>query len=373
MGLIGGSVGDWFLLEKLEEKSEAVTETEYPFLFKGNATEYFKIWIVNIALTLLTLGIYSAWAKVRTQRYFYGNTWLDGSSFEYLASPVAILKGRIIAVIFFVLYWLAANFVPLLMLPVMLVFLFAFPWVIARSMLFRARNTAYRNIRFDFNGGYADVAKTFILWPILIPFTLGLIWPYVHFKQKKMLVSNSEYGESGFDFKAEPKQFYQIYAVALVIVIIIPIAFSLIGAVMTVILPELNQHDSETGRSGYVVAVVVALSTMLMFAMQYLVYVFVTTRITNLTYSASAVGQGRLLSRLSVPAMMWIYLSNAVAIILSAGLLAPWAKIRLARYRAANISLYATGGLDHYRVGVVHGASALGEEAGDIFDLDISL
>ncbi|MEM9624119.1 MAG: DUF898 family protein, partial [Pseudomonadota bacterium] len=36
--------------------------------FTGDGTEYFRIWIVNLTLTLLTLGIYSAWAKVRTNR-----------------------------------------------------------------------------------------------------------------------------------------------------------------------------------------------------------------------------------------------------------------------------------------------------------------
>lgn len=36
--------------------------------FRGTIAEYFKIWIVNIALSLLTLGIYSAWATVRTHK-----------------------------------------------------------------------------------------------------------------------------------------------------------------------------------------------------------------------------------------------------------------------------------------------------------------
>ena len=40
---------------------------EYPFLFDGSATEYFRIWIVNLALSILSLGIFSAWAKVRTR------------------------------------------------------------------------------------------------------------------------------------------------------------------------------------------------------------------------------------------------------------------------------------------------------------------
>ncbi len=360
-------------MDKSEQSIEQVSEAEYPFQFTGNATEYFKVWIVNIALTILTLGIFSAWAKVRTQRYFYGNTYLDGSTFEYLASPIAILKGRLIAVVFFLLYWVAVNFVPLLMLPVMIVFVVAFPWVVARSMLFRARNTAYRNLRFDFNGRYGEVAKVFILWPILIPFTIGLIWPYVHYRQKRLLVANSEFGDSGFDFNAESKDFYQIYAVALVMVLVIPMVFGLVGVLSAGVFAGLNENELADGQQTQMAIVMSMLVLFLTLGLQYLVYVFVTTRITNLTYSASTLSNARLESRLKVPAMMWIYFSNALAIALSVGLLVPWAKIRLARYRAANTCLHARGGLNQFRIGATHNASALGEEAGEIFDMDISI
>ena len=67
--------------------------TREPFTFTGNTRDYFGIWIVNVLLTIVTLGVYSAWAKVRRQRYFYGNTWLAGSSFEYHAKPIKILVG----------------------------------------------------------------------------------------------------------------------------------------------------------------------------------------------------------------------------------------------------------------------------------------
>ena len=33
--------------------------------FTGDGKEYFRIWVVNLLLTLATFGIYSAWAKVR--------------------------------------------------------------------------------------------------------------------------------------------------------------------------------------------------------------------------------------------------------------------------------------------------------------------
>lgn len=71
------------------------------FTFTGSGSEYFRIWIVNLLLTLVTLGIYSAWAKVRRTRYFYDSTRVAGSSFEYHGNPVAILKGRLVAVAFF--------------------------------------------------------------------------------------------------------------------------------------------------------------------------------------------------------------------------------------------------------------------------------
>src|SRR5215468_7546165 len=55
----------------------------YPVEFTAVTGEYFRIWIVNLALTLVTLGIYSAWAKVRKRRYLYGHTRIAGEGFEY--------------------------------------------------------------------------------------------------------------------------------------------------------------------------------------------------------------------------------------------------------------------------------------------------
>lgn len=61
----------------------------HQFEFHGRAGEFFRIWIVNVVLTMLTLGIYAAWAKVRTMRYFYGNTMLDGKPFDFTGNPIA--------------------------------------------------------------------------------------------------------------------------------------------------------------------------------------------------------------------------------------------------------------------------------------------
>jgi uncharacterized membrane protein YjgN (DUF898 family) len=61
-------------------------------VFTGRGSEYFRLWVVNVLLTLLTLGLYSAWAKVRTARYFRSNTWLDGHVFDYHGRPPSLLQ-----------------------------------------------------------------------------------------------------------------------------------------------------------------------------------------------------------------------------------------------------------------------------------------
>ena len=92
--------------------AHTVSRVHLPFEFRGNGGEYFRIWIVNLLLTIVTLGIYSAWAKVRRLRYFYGNTYLDGHSFEFHGRPLAILKGRLIVFAAYLVFAFSAQLKP---------------------------------------------------------------------------------------------------------------------------------------------------------------------------------------------------------------------------------------------------------------------
>src|SRR5437868_10838283 len=119
-----------------EREAVAPAATLHKFDFRGSGGEFFRIWIVNIVLTVLTLGIYSAWAKVRTTRYFYGNTSLAEHPFDYHASPVRILIGRLIAIGLLVGYSVSAAISPLLVIPWAIFFLFATPWLVVSSLRF---------------------------------------------------------------------------------------------------------------------------------------------------------------------------------------------------------------------------------------------
>ncbi len=78
--------------------------------FTGSGSEYFRIWIVNLLLMLLTLGIYYPWAKVRRLRYFHGNTLVDGEPLDFHGKPIKMLKGYLLVGLLFALYSAAGNF-----------------------------------------------------------------------------------------------------------------------------------------------------------------------------------------------------------------------------------------------------------------------
>ena len=137
-------------------------------IYSGDSSEYFRIWIVNIFLTIITLGIYSAWAKVINTKYIYQNINIDGHRLDYIADPVNILIGRLIATAFLVVFYLIAIFLPEAVYWLMLLVLFFLsPLIINRSLSFQYRMTTYRNVRFNFTGTYSESLWYFMLLPFL--------------------------------------------------------------------------------------------------------------------------------------------------------------------------------------------------------------
>ena len=176
--------------------------------FRGTTREYFRIWLVNVALTLLTAGIYLAWAKVRTRRYFYANTLLAGRPFEFTGNPVAILKGNLIFGLLFTLYSLCGHFYPKAAVLVLLAIYSCFPWLLCRAMAFRARNSFYRNVRFSFSGRTAEAFKAFLGLPLLVPLTLGYLAPEVIRRQQQFLLGHISWGKCQAQMQGE-RRFYR--------------------------------------------------------------------------------------------------------------------------------------------------------------------
>lgn len=330
--------------------ADPVAPKNIPITFHGTGGEYFRIWIVNMILSVLTFGIYSAWAKVRRKQYFYGNTRIDGAAFSYHAEAKKILVGRIVVLTFFVISSLISEVQPVAGIAVTLGFVLLMPWMLVRSFTFNAKNTAYRNIRFGFHGSVWDAAKVFVLLPVLVPFTLGGIFPYVLFRQQKFFVENSSYGKSRFYFLAKPGAYYRMYMglippVLLGIVCAAGLAFLLPGLV---ILP--------------------------MAAMYLYCFSWFSVKTTNLLYNASRVGNHRLEAHLEVLPYTMIVATNSVGTALSLGMFYPWAKVRALQYKLEHMGLLVAGDLDSFVAEEEQSRdSVIGEEAADFFDFEFGL
>jgi uncharacterized membrane protein YjgN (DUF898 family) len=328
--------------------SASPAPSRIPFEFKGNGSEYFRIWVVNILLSIVTLGIYSAWAKVRRKQYFYGNTRVNGAGFEYLGSPAKILKGRLIIGGLLVITGAASHFYPMIHFPLVLVLGVFAPWLITRSLMFNAHNSAWRNIRFGFKAGYGQAFKAYVLWPVLAVLTLGCLSPYAYCRQKKFLVENSSFGKTAFTFSASWKDYYRILMVASLIGILAVAA--VVGA-----------------------AVLFAPLAILALPIYLYVYAYYAVHTGNLLYNASRLGRHRLLSTMEVKSFMMLVLTNTIATALTVGLFHPWAKVRTMRYKAQHLALIAAGDLNTFAAEKQKEVGAIGDASSDFFDFDLGL
>ena len=65
----------------------------HPLEFTGRGGEYFRVWIVNVLLSIVTLGFYTPWARRRTAQYFYSHTLVAGSPLEFTAQQRKMVWG----------------------------------------------------------------------------------------------------------------------------------------------------------------------------------------------------------------------------------------------------------------------------------------
>lgn len=321
----------------------------YAFKFTGDGWEYFKIWIVNLLLTILTLGIYSAWAKVRSLQYFYRNTRLADASFEYHGTPLAVLKGRIIAVGLLTVYIVAGNLDPSAGLAIFLLIAAVMPWLIVRSLRFKLYNSSYRGLRFAFTGSDKQAYTVFLLFPLLTFMTFNLLLPFTHQRIKQYQHRNSRFGTTSFNFEASAGSFYGIYIKA-------GLLMAVLGILAAILVP-----------SGFPFAV-----ALLPLAFLFIV-AYVAVSLPNLIWNSTGLGEHTFYSRLEVRPYLWIVFTNLLGILFTLGLFTPFAIVRMMRYKLEHMGMVAQSDLTEFVAGQEQQSGAAGQEISEMFDIDISL
>ena len=335
--------------------------------FSGDAGEFFRIWVVNMFLGIVTLGVYFAWAKVRTRRYFYAHTSLAGHTFDYLARPLSILKGNLVVGVGFAAYLLVGRVWPELVYIPLALYALAFPFLVYQTLRFRAHYSAYRGVRFRFVGTPAESYRAYLLWPLFGALTLGLGYPLAAFKQRRFYAANMAFGGTINRFTGNSRPFYGFYGSALGIAALGAAgAFGLVFLLPNAAFAAGSLETYQTTMVGAFVLIYVGV-----IALGALLRQFIDARVTNYTWAQSTLGGVRFHSTLRARDLFGIQLSNLLAIIVSLGLLIPWAKVRYTRYVLAHLSVTVEGDLEGFVAAKGQGQSALGDAAADLLEFDV--
>ncbi len=376
--------------------------------FTGTGSEYFRIWIVNLLLTYLTLGIYSAWAKVRREKYFHQNTLIADHSLDYHGNPIAILKGRIVGFALLAIYT-ASSAMPIISVSAIGLLVFLMPFLMQRSVRFRFANSSYRGIRFGFKGTAKQAYRTllpfmvvplvyavFVLAMFLNPeavvefwksmpqgyaiaggvigllFGLGVIVFYalLHATWRRFSIQHAYFGMVKGDTTITGKKYIWIYLSSLLILILIfgalIAAIGGFGLIATKVSPALFA----------LLPFLVVAAYLIIFAMQGVLLARLQNYCWDKATDIRSPNNHQLAwfnSDLGITSYGLLQFKNWALTILTLGLYRPYAVVNSARAKLQAISLSSTRFIDFVISAESENASALGEEALDAFDLDFSI
>ena len=389
-------------------------------VFKGKGSEYFKIWIVNLFLSILTLGIYSAWAKVRTKRYLYGSTSIEGSAFEYHASPIAILKGRLIAFALLIMYSVLGQLFPLLGIFLLILLFASIPWIVWRSLKFNARMTSLRNVHFAFNGLLGKSYLCYLVIPFIFPLLIFLLFsfaysvvvtgypieyfyyylsdlynfadkyvtellilgggsvsmyllmiPYVQKIKMSYYMNNSCFGQGKFSSNISASKFYLID----ILTFLVTAAVFLFPIMIFLLIYGFNaffDYGSEflDNVNSIVPMLFIFVAYVFMLSSVFLSTAFFTAKLRNYVYSNTQLNDNiSVNSNLNTWSLFWLYLSNFFLMIFTVGLAYPLTIIRKTKYMVETVSVNNVEAFSQFVSQQEQQQSALGEEIGEAFDV----
>lgn len=366
--------------------------------FTGTGSEYFKIWIVNVLLTIITLGIYYPWAKVRNRRYFYANSTLNDRNFEYHSTGKQLLLGFLIGLVLFVIYNIVTQVAPQFALFFMGFFMLILPWIIWRSLIFNMKVSSFSNVHFSFRGALKTSYLIFLGYPLLIIFFIVMVGiiasaaipplqslpsdptlfiiggiiigifsmilytfaiALIQKKSKEYMINNSFYGQGQFSTELKTKKFLSIYAKGIML------------ALLPLVVMGLGFVGMDVGPGAEIFFIVAYFGFIIA---SLLAGAYIMSRIRAYVYENTLLDDRVAFeSTLGARALAWVIFTNLLMVLFTLGLAMPWAKVRMANLMLENTLVDTSVGFDEYITQEQARGGAIGEQIGEAFDVDMDV
>ena len=370
------------------------------FRFLGTGTGFFKIWFVNVALIILTLGIYLPWAKVRAQRYLYQNTELWGSRFEYHGNPKALLRGYLLVFVLGILYALLSQTAPILSLVLILLVACGLPYLMVRSLQFNMVNSSFKGIRFGFVGTVKGMCWAMML-PSLVVLAGLLLWVVVRWvlassvpdvvwvlllvvgvlaamgwmllRQRLYVLNHLCFGRSNCSVALSRADTLMLGVKSVTMLAVFVAVLGFVGWYLFFLFSAAIPADG-SGALPPPVAMLPMFLVPLFYIFSIVWTSFSMAELTRVVWNHTQLAQVHTFhSTLNPWKMVWIQLSNTVLLTLTFGLYRPFAVVRVLRYRLENTHLTVQGSAEQFLASEQAQVSATGESMVDALGFDVQL
>lgn len=193
--------------------------------FHGSGGSLFRIHIVNVFLTIVTLGVYYFWGKVKVRRYLLDETEFEGDRFAYHGTGKELLIGFLKAVGVPIMLLNAApqllgwrmEFQILAIVLIYAITVVFIPVAVVVTRRYRLSRTSWRGIRFSFRSRLVEFIKLFVLGMLLTTVTLGLYYPVFATRRYGFLTSHSYLGTQKAEFDGRGRDLFRSYLLALLL------------------------------------------------------------------------------------------------------------------------------------------------------------
>jgi len=210
-----------------------VNTSEARFRYHGTGGALFGLALTNALLTLITLGVYSFWAKNKVRDFHYSHTEMDGDRFAYHGTGGELFRGYLKAMGIILLLALALGILTAILAGpggsqvIQAALSFAF-YVAIMVLVFAAINGArryrfsrssWRGIRFSYHGETGAFVSMMIRGTLLSIVTLGFYLPEFQNQKRAYLVTNARFGSEPFMYDGKGRDMFGAYVRAVLLTI----------------------------------------------------------------------------------------------------------------------------------------------------------
>ena len=198
---------------------DAAIHSTYRIHFHGRGGSLFGIQIVNLFLSLITLGIYSFWGRVKVRRYLASQSEFAGDRFAYHGTGQELMIGWTKAMVLFgmplfilavlqVIVGIESDLFDALQILIYIVVGIFIPIAMVNARRYRLSRLSWRGVRFSFRGGVRDFMGIYIKGWLLTVVSLGFYYPFWQNRRQTFMVGNSFFGNRQFAFDGRGRDLF---------------------------------------------------------------------------------------------------------------------------------------------------------------------